>query len=113
VHGKQTSLTLELSDLGAEVVLVLAGELDVSTSPLLQAVLDPLIGPRRTPAVRLVVVDMAGVRFADAAGLSPLLHARAALGRGGGCVRVRHPGRPVGRVLDVLGLQDMVEQQTA
>ena len=113
MHGELGSLDIALSEDDDTATLRLSGELDMTTSPLLDAVLDQLLHPRREPVVRHLVVDMADVRFADAAGLSPVLHARAVLGKRTGCVLVRRPTRAVRRVLDVLSLQAMVEPATA
>ena len=113
MHGERASLAVAREDGGAEVLLHLRGELDVSTCALLQAVLDPLVASRRRPPMLRLRVDMAGVGFADASGLSPLLHARAVLVGRGGTVQVLDPGRPVRRVLDVLGLAEMVARRTA
>jgi anti-anti-sigma factor len=113
MQGELGSLEVALSESDDRATLQLSGELDVTTSPLLQAVLDQLLAAKRRPVINHLVVEMADVRFADAAGLSPVLHARAVLQKRGGCVLVRRPARAVRRVLDVLGLQDLVEARTA
>ena len=113
MHGELGSLDIALTEDDDTATLHLRGELDITTSPLLDAVLDQLLHARREPPVKHLVVDMADVRFADAAGISPVLHARAVLGKRAGCVLVRRPTRPVRRVLDVLSLQELVEAAPA
>jgi anti-anti-sigma factor len=58
-------------ELDCDAVLVLAGELDLLTEPLLTALLE---GPIAAPGLR--VVDLSGVTFADSSGLAPLLRHR-------------------------------------
>jgi anti-anti-sigma factor len=113
MQGELGSLEVALSESGDTATLQLSGELDVTTSPLLQAVLDQLLAAKRRPVINHLIVEMADVRFADAAGLSPVLHARAVLQKRDGCVLVRRPARAVRRVLDVLNLQDLLEARTA
>lgn len=113
MHGELGTLDIALTEDDDTAVLRLRGELDITTSALLDAVLDRVLHAKHEPVVRHLVVDMADVRFADAAGLSPVLHARAVLGRREGCVLVRRPTRAVRRVLDVLSLQEMVEPASA
>src|SRR4051794_24912659 len=75
--AQSATLGLQVLDEGTSVTLRLEGELDLATSGLLQAFLDGVLRSRRTPRVERLVVETAGVGFVDAAGLSPLLHARA------------------------------------
>jgi anti-anti-sigma factor len=90
------------------VVVRLDGELDITSSPLLQTVVDQVLAARRQPPCQHLVVDMSGVGFADASGLSPLLLARAVLARRSGSVELRHCRRGVLRLLRLLGLEDML-----
>src|SRR5512132_3197362 len=113
MRGELGRLEVSLSEDDDTATLRLSGELDIRTSPLLDAVLGPLLHAAREPQIRHLVVDMADVRFADAAGISPVLHARAVLGQRAGCVIVRRPTRAVRRVLDVLALDELVETAPA
>ena len=77
-----------LSDLysgepNSDAVLILVGELDLLTEPLLTALLE---GPIAAPGLR--VVDLSGVTFADSAGLAPLLRHRHRLEIRGGSPRL-------------------------
>ncbi len=111
MRNAQSTLRVDIRDRGHDggttVHLRLGGELDVTSSPLLQTVIDQVLAPRRTPMCSRLVVDMSGVSFADASGLCPLLLARAMLARRGGQVELRHCRRGVQRVLHVLGLDSM------
>jgi anti-anti-sigma factor len=91
-------------------VVRLDGELDVTTSPLLQTVVDQVLTSRRVPPCKRLVVDMSGVSFADASGLSPILLGRALLARRGGRVELRHCRRGVLRLVRLLDLEDMLAE---
>jgi anti-anti-sigma factor len=110
-HAVAEMGTLDLTVLttGRSAVVRLVGQLDAATSRLLQAVLDPLLHRARRPAVHRLVLDCAGLRFADASGLSPILHARAVLGRRGGLVELRRLPQAVRQVVDVLGLTEHLD----
>ena len=93
MRSAQSSLSVDVQadeDDPETVRVRLRGELDITSSPLLQAVVEQVCQARREPLCRRLVVDMSGVGFADASGLSPLLHGRAMLSRRGGHVELRH-----------------------
>jgi anti-sigma B factor antagonist len=69
---------------------------------------DQVLAARRQPPCTYLVVDMSGVGFADASGISPLLLARAMLARRGGRVELRHCRRAVLRLVRLLDLRDML-----
>ena len=102
----QATLAVDVTPEGASARLRLDGELDVTSSPLLQTVLDQLLDPRRTPVCTSLVLDLSGLSFADASGLSPVLMARWQLAERQGTLELRHPRRCVQRVLRVLDLED-------
>lgn len=114
MRSAQSTLSVEVRHTGhpeGSVVLVrLDGELDITSSPLLLTVVEQALAARRDPPCSLLVVDMSGVAFADASGISPLLLARATLTRRGGRVELRHCRRAVRRLLRVLGLEDMCSE---
>lgn len=109
MRNAQSTLAVGARTDGATTYVRLDGELDITSAPLLQAVVDQTLAGRRLPPCSRLVVDMSGVIFADASGISPLLHARATLARRGGAVEIRHPRRGVRRLLRLLGLSEMVE----
>lgn len=107
MRSAQSTLSVDVRHEGATVLVRLDGELDVTSSPLLQTVVDQVLSGRRVPNCKTLVLDMSGVSFADASGLSPILLARALLRPRGGRVELRHCRRGVVRLLRVLGLCDL------
>jgi anti-anti-sigma factor len=112
VRNAQSTLAVDVRPDGATVVVRLDGDLDITSMPLLQAVVDQVLAPRRRPPCAHLVVDMSGVGFADASGISPLLLARAMLARRGGQVELRHCRRAVLRLVRLLDLRDMLADDT-
>ena len=86
-------------DGGTEVVVV-RGEVDFSTAPLLRAVLDSVVGRR---PVR-VEVDLAGVSFLDAYALMTLAAVRRRLATRRTVLALRDPSAAAGRVLQLTRL---------
>ena len=113
MRNTQSDLSVDVQQDGGEVQVRLDGELDVTSVPLLQTVVEQAIAPRRRPPCQKLIVDMSGVDFADASGLSPLLMARAVLRRRGGNVELRHCRRAVLRLLRLLDVSDLVPDRTA
>jgi anti-anti-sigma factor len=111
VRNAQSTLAVDVRSEGPTVLVRLDGELDITSSPLLQAVVDQVLAARRQPPCQHLVVDMSGVGFADASGLSPLLLARAVLARRDGSVELRHCRRGVLRLLRLLGLEGMLASE--
>jgi anti-sigma B factor antagonist len=85
------------------VVVALTGELDLATAGRLRTRLSDVVQSR--PAPRQVVLDLAGLEFVDAAGISVLLGAQRALQARGGELCLRSPSRLVRRVVKVLDLE--------
>jgi anti-anti-sigma factor len=85
---------------GRQLVLQLRGELDISTVDNLRQVLDGLL--ERAP--QALVVDLAGLGFADCAGLSVLLAARTRLAAQGHQLTMMNAQPVVRRLLAVTGL---------
>src|SRR3954463_1581751 len=84
VRTAQSTLAVDVRrapDEPGTVEVRLSGELDVTTSPLLQTVIEQVLVGRRTRRCSLLVLDMSGVSFADASGISPILLARALVTR--------------------------------
>ena len=112
MRSAQSTLAVDVHPDGARVVVRVVGELDITTSPLLQTVVEQVLAARREPLCTALVVDMSGVGFADASGISPILLARATLARRGGHVELRHCRRGVLRLVRLLGLEDLLGVET-
>ncbi|MEV6843112.1 STAS domain-containing protein [Actinoplanes sp. NPDC051411] len=86
------------------VVVVVRGDLDVDSAPVLTTALDQVLA---VPLPR-VVVDLSGIGFCDSIGLSAFVvghHRAAALG---GWVRLAAPSEFLVRLLDRVGLTPAV-----
>lgn len=78
-----------------------AGEVDLCTSPVVQAELDR----HRHADERSLEVDLSPVSFLDSTGLSVLLRARNTLAEQGRALRVVAPDGPALRAIELTGLQ--------
>lgn len=85
---------------GSTVLVVVRGELDIATAPLLDAVLEGLVGV----APELVELDLSGVAFLDSHGLTTLTTARSRLAAAESVLVLRDPSPVVRRVLAICGL---------
>ncbi len=81
-------------------VVVLFGELDLTSSPALTAVLDQAMAATGGD----VVVNAASVGFADCAGVRPLHDAALSLAIAGRRLVFLHPSRPMRRLVVLTGL---------
>jgi anti-sigma B factor antagonist len=85
---------------GRGLVITVAGEVDIATSPELRDACLEAVNNGAGP----VGLDLGGVTFLDSSGISVLVQARqrlAAMGRG---LELRAVSRPVRRVFEVSGL---------
>lgn len=93
-------LYVRCATLEPELALVLTGELDVVNRPRFDALLQLAEWTGRP-----TTVDLAGVSFADSAGLEPLVEStRRRSASGAAPLRVIRPGRAAGRIFAVLGV---------
>lgn len=76
------------------------GEIDLVTAPLLERHLLAAIASGRA----LVEVDLSGVTFMDARGVSVLVNARNAVSNGS-TLRLQAPSEPVVRMLELCGVE--------
>ncbi len=98
-------LQVEASDQDGELVLVLHGELDPHTAPLLRDRIDQSL----TAATTTLVLDVRGLRFIDSSGLRVIIGAhKEMIGRDGRLV-LRAPTDTTRRLLDITGLVDHIE----
>jgi anti-sigma B factor antagonist len=97
-------LTVETVILDDVVRLVLSGEVDCATAPMLRRALDTAFasGPR------VVTVDLVAVTFLDSAGLSALAVAHRTAAAQDTRLRVLVGTRAVSRALQVTGLWDLL-----
>jgi len=91
--------TVELSD--GTAVLVVSGEIDISTAPALREHLQQFDG-------RTVIVDLTAMTFIDSTGLGVLVGALKRLREDGGDLVLRGPSRSARKVLDISGLAQIV-----
>lgn len=80
--------------------LKLRGDLDLATAPYLEQLLDQLRGAGQ----RKIALDLSGVEFLCAAGLSVFVRADQALRAVGGRLVLTRPSRIARRVLAITGL---------
>jgi anti-sigma B factor antagonist len=88
---------------GRLAVVVVDGELDVDTAPGLGEALTPL-----AEAGRDLVLDLAGVRFCDCAGLSLFLRVQKQAAAAGGSLHLAAPIVQVRRLIIVARLSDVL-----
>jgi anti-sigma B factor antagonist len=86
-------------------VVTVVGELDLSTVPVLRQKLTEAI----CPACAAVVVDLAAVDFIDASGVGALVGAAGEASRAGVKFVLREPSTSVERMLDLAGLDGILE----
>ncbi len=92
--GAAIGVAAEIAEIGVR------GEVDMATAPTLSAMLSALIDSGHTS----IVVDLAAVRFMDAAGLGVLAEVAARLDRAGGVLLLRSVPVRVQLILDVVGM---------
>jgi anti-sigma B factor antagonist len=98
------ALEFQRTDDGATAVFTLIGEFASEDAP---SVREAMYDAVTDPAIREVVIDLAGVAFIDSTGVGTL----AVTHRVGGdtcVVRVINPNEAVRRVLDVTGVLDLL-----
>jgi anti-sigma B factor antagonist len=101
--GPERLLSISTEHVGDEVLLSVAGELDMSSAPRLgsavaqAATLDP---------IRRVVLDLSGTDFIDSSGLRAMLSAREQFEARGCEFTLRAPSPAVTRLLEITALAD-------
>lgn len=94
---------------GQRVTVTVDGDVDSMTAPSLVGVLSAMIGAGH----RDVVVDLGGVTFFDARGVSVLATAAGVAASAGATVTLRFVSVFVRRILDITGVSDLLEFETA
>ncbi|HLI15800.1 MAG TPA: STAS domain-containing protein [Acidimicrobiales bacterium] len=102
--GAAGLLRIQARRTAAELVVEVAGELDIATTPSLRTLLDEAVdgGARR------VVLDLAALDFLDSTGLATLIHASKRLRGSGGDLVLRAPSRSVRSLLRIVGLDTVL-----
>jgi anti-anti-sigma factor len=96
----QTRFRIDLRVADGDIVVALAGELDIDAAPVLGDGFDTVIGSDD----RDVVVDLALVEFIDSSGVAALIRAYQQLQAQGRRLQVINPGHQVETVLAITGL---------
>ncbi|HEY2621290.1 MAG TPA: STAS domain-containing protein [Acetobacteraceae bacterium] len=85
------------------VKVVLDGRLDITGASVIDLQFNAIAGSHRG-----VVVDLAGVSFLASIGIRTLLLGAKTMQRRGGCLVLLNPVEEVERVLDVMGVTDLM-----
>ena len=93
---------------GTTELVQVQGEVDISTAPLLRAVLDTVVSRRPTR----VEVDLSGATFMDAEALTTLLAVRRRLAARHATLLLRDPSPVVVRLLELSGAEHGLEIAT-
>lgn len=101
----ENPLIIDAQQDGGATVLVLRGELDPHTAPLLRDHIDRAFAVDRSD----LVLDLAGLTFIDSSGLRVIIGAHKEANEGGGRLVLRSPSQTARRLLDITGLLDHIE----
>lgn len=101
-------MSLDVTNHSDVAAITISGELDLSTAPMLTDLVDRVAAdhPDR------VVIDMAGVTFFCAAGLTALLRAHNTVSAAGGRLILRAPSRQTQRILTITGTDGVFQLET-
>jgi anti-sigma B factor antagonist len=98
------SLRVAAAYVGREVTIAVEGEFDLGGTELFWAYVSEALDSQP----RSIVVDATGLTFIDSAGIMAVLRARDAARTAGVTFRVRNATPPVRRVVELLGLEDLL-----
>jgi anti-anti-sigma factor len=98
------SLRVAAGYVGTEVTITLEGEFDLGGTELFWAYASEALDSQP----RSIVVDATGLTFIDSAGLVAIWRARDAAHAAGVAFRVGNATPPVRRVVELLGLEDLL-----
>jgi len=104
IDDAPVTLTVDREDRAEVAVLHLAGELDLSTAPTLDAAIDEVLGDGRTG----IVLDLAEVTFCDSTGMSAFIRGHHLCTAAGGALRLTGATGVVARVLAISGLDTLL-----
>ena len=95
-------MTIEKTLTGAELIVTLAGRLDTTTAPQLEAELKESL-----PGLEHLVLDFEQLDYLSSAGLRVLLGAQKQMNKQGDMV-VRHVNETIAEIFDVTGFCDIL-----
>jgi anti-sigma B factor antagonist len=98
-------VTIDVSEVGSDLHLTAAGEIDSTSAPVLKDRLDALLDG----GARDLVIDLTRVTFLDSAGLCVLAAAYRRASAAGRRIRVLASSRAVIRPLQITGLWDLLQ----
>ena len=99
-------LAVVVLDHGSTAEVMLAGDLDVDSEPLLRALVTQVL---IDPQVRRIEMDMSLVDFCDSSGLTALIRAHAQASGFGVPLRLVRVGSRLRRILHLTGLWDVLD----
>jgi anti-sigma B factor antagonist len=108
IDDASVTLTVSREDRPDVVVLRLAGELDLSTTPHLSERIDEVLGDGRT----VIVVDLHAVTFCDSTGMSAFIRGHHLCSAAGGSLRLTGARGVVARVLKISGLDTLLSDDS-
>jgi anti-anti-sigma factor len=92
-------LTVRRNDRRSRALIILAGEIDLESAPLVRVSLERCL----RDGIRTVDVDLTLVTFCDCSGLNTFLRAAQQASAVGGTLRLHHPPMTLARILDLAG----------
>ena len=92
-------MSLKITEFAKPATIELAGRLDSTTAPQLDAVLDRLLSRK---GVARLIFDLSKLDYLSSAGIRCFIRARKAIEPGGGKVAVVNPQPAVQKVLDIV-----------
>jgi anti-sigma B factor antagonist len=95
-------------DAGEVLHLGFTGELDAATAPWFERLVTEQLG---TPRYRGLLIDLAGIRLVDSAGLRVLERCRDRAAAQGRSLTVANPRPIVHRILEITGTLDLLAPQ--
>jgi len=105
VNSSTDRLRVNVEADGAGVTLQVTGDIDPATAPVLGRRLDEAV----VSGFPTIALDLREVQFVDSAGLRVLIRANHEIRRHGRRLCLRSPSPPVQRVLEVTGLDEILE----
>lgn len=103
-HTQTAELSVTFSGDPGHPVVVVAGEIDLSTADQLRSALDAVLADSDR-----VEIDLSGTTFMDSTGLAVLIAAFRRLGESREALVLRDPSRAVIRLLEVSGVGQLVD----